>query len=65
MDWAVVGSEKEQVHGHAWFNINKKTRKVCNLAAEKYHSLFHDEVKEKEYNRKLLNAFGNKFAPRI
>jgi 2-polyprenyl-3-methyl-5-hydroxy-6-metoxy-1,4-benzoquinol methylase len=44
-------------------SINEKTRQAYNLAAEKYHSLFHDEMKEKEYDRKLLDAFGNKFAP--
>jgi hypothetical protein len=44
-------------------SINEKTRRVYNLAAEKYHSFFHDEMKEKEYDRKLLDALGKKFAP--
>ncbi len=43
--------------------INKKTRQAYNLAAKKYHSLFHDEMEEKGYDRQLLDAFGMKFAP--
>ena len=43
--------------------LNKKTRQAYNLAAEKYYGLFHDELEEKEYDRRLLDAFGMKFAP--
>jgi ubiquinone/menaquinone biosynthesis C-methylase UbiE len=44
-------------------SINEKTRQAYDLAAENYHNLFHNEMKEKEYDRKLLDAFGKKFAP--
>jgi SAM-dependent methyltransferase len=37
--------------------INAKTRRAYNLAALRYHELFHDEMKEKEYDRKLLDRF--------
>jgi len=43
--------------------INAKTRQAYNMAAEKYHNLFHNEMKEKEYDRQLLDAFGKKFPP--
>lgn len=41
--------------------INSLTRKAYNLAAEKYHNLFHNEMNEKEYDRKLLDSFAAKF----
>ena len=41
--------------------INSKTRKAYNLVAQKYHALFQYEMKEKEYDRKLLNNFSKKF----
>ena len=41
--------------------INEKTRQAYNLAARKYHELFHDEMNEKEYDRKLLDRFAEKF----
>lgn len=44
-------------------STHSKTRKAYNLAAQKYHDLFHNEIHEKEYNRKLLDAFAEKFAP--
>jgi ubiquinone/menaquinone biosynthesis C-methylase UbiE len=42
-------------------HINSLTQKAYNLAAQKYHDLFHNEMDEKEYDRKLLDAFGTKF----
>lgn len=44
-------------------SINEKTKCAYNLAAEKYHHLFHNEMKGKEYDRKLLDGFANNFAP--
>lgn len=41
--------------------INSKTRQAYNLAAQRYHELFHDEMNEKEYDRKLLDGFASKF----
>jgi ubiquinone/menaquinone biosynthesis C-methylase UbiE len=42
-------------------SINLLTRKAYNLAAQKYHELFHNEVNEKEYDRKLLDSFATRF----
>jgi len=44
-------------------SVHQKTRQAYNLAADKYHSLFHNEMNEKEYDRKLLDTFADKFAP--
>jgi SAM-dependent methyltransferase len=41
--------------------VNAKTRQAYNLAAQRYHDLFHDELIEKEYDRKLLDAFASNF----
>ena len=41
--------------------INSKTRQAYNLLAQKYHDLFHNEMNEKEYDRKFLNSFVSKF----
>lgn len=41
--------------------INFKTRRAYNLAAQKYHELFHDEMSRKEYDRNLLDHFANFF----
>jgi SAM-dependent methyltransferase len=41
--------------------VNAKTRHAFNLAAQKYHELFHDEMNEKEYDRKLLDRFAGNF----
>jgi len=41
--------------------INSKTRHAYNLVAQKYHDLFHNEMKEKEYDRKLLDSFAGRF----
>jgi hypothetical protein len=38
--------------------INAKTRQAYNLAAKKYHELFHDEMNKKEYDRNLLDEEG-------
>jgi len=40
--------------------VHAKTRRGYNLAAQKYHDLFHNEMTEKEYDRKLLDAFAAK-----
>jgi ubiquinone/menaquinone biosynthesis C-methylase UbiE len=42
-------------------HINSMTRQAYNLAARKYHDLFHNEMNEKEYDRKLLDSFSAKF----
>ena len=42
--------------------INAKTRNAYNLAAHRYHELFHDEMNEKEYDRNLLDAFAGRFS---
>ncbi len=41
--------------------INEETRKSFNLAAEKYYELFKDEMKQKEYDRILLDKFAGSF----
>ena len=41
--------------------INSKTRQAYNLAAQKYHDLFYNEMNEKEYDRKLLDSFAARF----
>ena len=42
-------------------SINSFTRQAYNLAAPKYHNLFHNEMNEKEYDRKLLDSFATRF----
>ena len=39
---------------------NAKTRRAYNLVARKYHELFHDELKEKAYDRELLDGFAGR-----
>src|SRR5512145_1003096 len=41
--------------------INSKTRQAYNLAAQRYHDLFHDEMNQKEYDRNLLDRFAHHF----
>ena len=41
--------------------ISSLTRQAYNLAAQKYHDLFHNEMNEKEYDRKLLDSFAARF----
>ena len=41
--------------------INEETRRSFNLAAEKYFELFKDEMKQKEYDRMLLDKFASYF----
>ena len=36
-------------------STHSKTRKAYNLAAQKYHDLFHNEIHEKEYDWKMLD----------
>lgn len=42
-------------------SINLLTRQAYNLAAQKYQDLFHNEMNEKEYDRKLLDSFAARF----
>ena len=42
--------------------VNAKTRHAYNLAAQRYHELFHGEMNEKEYDRKLLDRFASSFS---
>jgi ubiquinone/menaquinone biosynthesis C-methylase UbiE len=42
--------------------VNFFTRQAYNLAAQKYHDLFHNEINEKAYDRKLLDNFALRFA---
>ncbi|MBK9096591.1 MAG: class I SAM-dependent methyltransferase [bacterium] len=42
-------------------SINFLTRQAYNLAAQKYHDLFHNEMNEKEYDRELLDSFAERF----
>ncbi|MGE5807002.1 MAG: class I SAM-dependent methyltransferase [Ignavibacteria bacterium] len=41
--------------------INQKTRNAYNLAAEKYHQLFHNELEKKEFDREILDEFSSYF----
>ncbi len=41
--------------------VNEKTRESFNLAAEKYYEQFKDEMKQKEYDRLLLDRFAESF----
>jgi SAM-dependent methyltransferase len=41
--------------------INSKTRQAYNLLAQKYHDLFHNEMYEKEYDRKFIDSFISRF----
>lgn len=40
---------------------NEETRRSFNLAAEKYYELFKDEMKQKEYDRAILDKFAGDF----
>ena len=42
-------------------HINSLTEQAYNLTAKKYHDLFHNEMDEKEYDKKLLDSFAAKF----
>lgn len=44
-------------------SINRKTRHAYNLAAQRYHQLFHNEMNEKDYDRQLLKNYAGKFFP--
>jgi SAM-dependent methyltransferase len=41
--------------------INARTRQAYNLAAQRYHELFHNEMSEKAYDRELLDRFARGF----
>ena len=43
-------------------SINFLTRQAYNLAAQKYHDLFHNEMNEKEYDRNLLDSFASRLS---
>ena len=43
--------------------IHQKTRLAYNIAADKYHILFHNEMDEKEYDRNFLDTFSGLFKP--
>jgi SAM-dependent methyltransferase len=40
--------------------ITGKTRRAFNLAARRYHDLYHDELKDKPYDRALLDDFASR-----
>jgi len=42
-------------------SVHRKTRQAYNLAAQKYHDLFHDEMNQKGYDRRLLDDFALRF----
>jgi len=41
--------------------VNSRTRRTYNLAAQTYHDLFHDELKKKAYDKRLLKSFAGRF----
>jgi 2-polyprenyl-3-methyl-5-hydroxy-6-metoxy-1,4-benzoquinol methylase len=41
--------------------VNVRTRRAYNLAAERYHELFRDEMNEKPFDRGLLDRFASGF----
>lgn len=41
-------------------HVHAKTRHAYDLAAQAYHDLFHDEMKEKAYDRILLDSFAGR-----
>lgn len=43
--------------------VHSKIRQAYNLAAQKYHELFHNEMNEKEFDRNLLDLFAERFKP--
>ncbi len=46
---------------HSLELAHAKARTAYNLAAQKYHDLFSNELNEKEYDRNLLDAFARRF----
>lgn len=44
-------------------SIHQMTRLAYNNAADKYHSLFYNEINEKEYDRNLLDSFSQLLEP--
>ncbi|MCK5592774.1 class I SAM-dependent methyltransferase, partial [Candidatus Bathyarchaeota archaeon] len=55
--WQVTkGREMEELA-----EANENTKKSYDLVAEKYHELFKDEMKQKEFDRLLLDMFANYF----
>ncbi len=44
-------------------NINQLTRTAYNLAAGKYHELFHNEMQQKPFDHELLDRFAAHFNP--
>ncbi len=43
--------------------VSAKTRQAYDLAAERYHELFHNELDLKPYDRAILDIFAGKFPP--
>jgi trans-aconitate methyltransferase len=43
--------------GNNLFETHELTRQAYNKIADKYHELFKDEMKQKEYDRKFLDRF--------
>ncbi len=41
--------------------VHSKSRQAYNLAAQRYHDLFHNEMNQKEYDRLLLDSFAARF----
>lgn len=48
---------------NALVSTHSKTREAYNRTAQRYHDLFHGELREKGYDRKLLDSFAHKFTP--
>jgi len=42
--------------------VHAKTRHAYDLAAQRYHDLFHDELREKAYDWSLLDSFAARLA---
>lgn len=42
-------------------SVHSKTRESYNLASQKYHDLFHDEINEKEFDQNLLDQIAGYF----
>lgn len=41
--------------------VNAETREAVNRVSRAYHDLFHDELKDKPYDRQLLDRFAARF----
>lgn len=43
--------------------VHAKTRRAYDLAAQRYHDLFRDEMNEKAYDRAILDSFAGRLPP--